>query len=294
MFVEIRKAGKKKKYYLVHSYRKDGKVDRLSRYLGSDLSKKSLETLRKRAEALILEQLKGTFEHELSKDEIKECWKRESKIDINHLQKGIDWLNFTEDFVYNTNAIEGSTVEYSEVKNLIENKDYPQGSDENETIGVANAIEYVKVTKEKFSLKLMKKLHLLCFKNSKHFAGEFRKVEVVITDGRGQIVHRGAPAKDVEKLLRELAEWYKKHEKKYPPLLLAALIHNHFENIHPFQDGNGRVGRLILNYVLLKHNYPPLNIKLRDRMQYYNVLQEFEKTGNINPTLRFLKSQYGK
>ncbi len=294
MFIEIRKQGKKKKYYLVHSYRKEDKVSRVSRYLGSDLSGNELEKLRKRAEALILEQLKGAFEHELSKDEIKEYWKFESKIGIEHLQKGIDWLRFTEEFTYNTNAIEGSAVEYSEVKKLIEKKDFPQNSDEKETLGVAEAIGYVKDTKEKFSLKLIKKLHFLCFQASKHFAGEFRKVEVVITDGYGNIVHRGAPAKDVERLLRDLVKWYNKHEKKYSPLLLAALTHNHFENIHPFQDGNGRAGRLLLNYVLLKHNYPPLNIRLKDRMQYYGCLQEFEKTGNINPTLRFLKSQYKK
>ncbi|MDP2750043.1 MAG: Fic family protein [Nanoarchaeota archaeon] len=294
MFIETRKLGKKKKYYLVHSYRKKDKVNRISRYLGSDLSKKELEKLRKRAELLILEQLKDTFEHELSKDEINEYWKFESKIDLEHLQRGINWLRFTEEFTYNTNAIEGSAVEFSEVRKLIEKKDSPQNHEETETLGVAEAIEYVKNTKDKLYLKLIKKLHFLCFKDSKHFAGEFRNVEVVITDGHGQIVHRGAPAKEVEKLLKNLVRQYNKHEKKYPPLLLAALTHNHFENIHPFQDGNGRVGRLLINYVLLKHNYPPLNIRLKDRMQYYNVLQEFERTGNINPTLRFLKSQYKK
>ncbi len=294
MFIEIRKQGKKKKYYLVHSYRKEDKVHRISRYLGSDLNKKDIETLRKRAELLILEQIKDSFEHELSKEEIKECWKFESKIDIGHLHKDIDWLRFTEEFTYNTNAIEGSAVEYSEVKKLIEKKDFPQNSDEKETLGVAKAINYVRSTKEKFSLKLIKKLHFFCFQDSKHFAGEFRNVEVVITDGYGQIIHRGAPAKEVENLLKNLVRWYNKHEKRYSPLLLAALTHNHFENIHPFQDGNGRVGRLLLNYVLLKHGYPPLNVRLKDRMQYYAVLQEFEKTGNINPTLRFLKSQYKK
>jgi Fic family protein len=85
--------------------------------------------------------------------------------------------------------------------------------------------------------------------------------------------------------------WYEKHKNKYPPLLLAALVHNEFENIHPFQDGNGRVGRLLLNYVLLKHNYPPINIKLEDRQKYYEALQDYQKRGEIISTLRFLISQ---
>ena len=106
------------------------------------------------------------------------------------------------------------------------------------------------------------------------------------------MVHRGAPAEDVEDLLKELIDWYKKNNKKYPPLLLAALVHNQFENIHPFQDGNGRVGRLLLNYVLLKKNYPPINIKLKNRREYYKVLQNFERKGDIKSTIRFLISQY--
>jgi len=72
------------------------------------------------------------------------------------------------------------------------------------------------------------------------------------------------------------------------------LAHNEFENIHPFQDGNGRVGRLLLNYVLIKHKYPPINIRVKDRARYYKVLQAFEKKNNIKPTLKFLISQYKK
>jgi Fic family protein len=110
-------------------------------------------------------------------------------------------------------------------------------------------------------------------------------------DSQKNIIHQGAPFKDVEKLLEELVKWYKNHKNKYPPLLLAALVHNEFETIHPFQDGNGRVGRLLLNYVLLKNNYPPINIKLNDRQIYYNILQAYQKSGEIVPTLKFLISQ---
>ena len=159
---------------------------------------------------------------------------------------------------------------------------------------MAEALEFIRKTKQKLSLNLIKKMHLFCFNGTKHFAGEFRGVEVVVADDLGNIVHSGAPPGEVKNLLMELIDWYKRNNKKHPPLLLAALFHNQFEKIHPFQDGNGRVGRLLLNYVLLQHDYPPVNIKLKDRGKYYKVLQDFDKTRDIKSTIKFLILQYRK
>jgi Fic family protein len=295
MFIEERKIGKKIKYYLVHSYRIGNKVKRVSRYLGSDLKKENLERLTKRAEELILEEIKekNPFEFELEKEELEKYKKYEAKIEIIHL-KPDEWKRFTELFTYNTNAIEGSTVELSEVKAIIEHKECPSDSDEIEALNVAKAVDFIRTTKETFSSDLIKKIHQICFEGTKHFAGKTRDVEVVIRDSQGNIIHRGAPAKDVDKLLKKLVNWYEKHKNKYSPLLLAVLVHNEFENIHPFQDGNGRVGRLLLNYVLLKSGYPPINILLKDRMKYYQVLQDYQKKGIITSTLKFLTAEYKK
>ena len=295
MFIEVRKRGKRKKYYLIHSYRAKDKVKRISRYLGSNLSERELQKLRAKAEQLILDLVKekDIFEFELSKEEIRKFKAYEKPIKIEHLQN-LDWERFTEQFTFNTNAIEGSIVPYSDVKYLLENKARPHNADEIETFGVARAVDYTRATKENLSIGLIKKLHFLCFEKTKTFAGKLRKVEVVIRDAYGNIVHQGAPSKDVVKLLNDLVKWHEKHKAKYPPLLLAALVHDEFENIHPFQDGNGRVGRLLLNYVLMKHKYPPINIRFSDRRRYYRVLQAFEKKNDIKPTLKFLIAQYKK
>lgn len=295
MFIEIREQGKKKKYYLIHSYRIGEKTKRISRYLGSNLTEKNLEKLKKRAEEIILQQIKSQnpLEFELSQEEIEFYKSLEKNIKIEHFQ--IDWKRFTNEFTYNTNAIEGSTVKYPEVKALLNKEEYPANSDELETIEVAKAVEYLKTIKgKKLSIELIKKLHYLCFNKTKHFAGELRNVEVVIRDGSGNIIHQGAPSKEILSLLNELISWYNKHIEKYPPLLMAALLHNQFEEIHPFQDGNGRVGRLLLNFVLITNNYPPVNIKLKNRQRYYSSLRIFDKTGNIKPTIKFLISQYKK
>ena len=295
MFLEIREIGKVKKYYLIHSYRERAKVRRISRYLGSNLSEKKLLELKARAEQHILEEIKerSILEFELTKKEIKAYKKYENHIEVKHLQTA-DWKQFTEDFTYNTNAIEGSTVALSEVKELLAGKEQPKNVEEIETLNVAEAVEFIRNTKENITVDLIKRLHLICFKRTKHFAGKLRNVNVVIRDGQGNIVHQGAPIETVRGLLEELCTWYKKHRKKYPPLLLAAVVHNQFEKIHPFQDGNGRVGRLLLNYVLLQHKYPPINILLRDRGKYYTCLQEYDRKNDIKSTLKFLISQYKK
>ena len=290
MFIETRKQGKKTKYYLIHSYRIENKIKRISRYLGSNLNKKDIQRLKKRAKELILEQVKDKHPFDLSEAEIKELKKYEKQIEIKHL----DWKRFTRDFTYNTNAIEGSKVDYEGTKNLIEKKDEPENYDEIEAVNVAKAINFVKKTNEKLSIDLIKRLHFICFKGTKIFAGKLRNVEVVIKNSLGIIVHRGAPFKEVESLMKELIQWYNENEKKYPPLLLASIVHNQFEKIHPFQDGNGRIGRLLLNYVLLKHNYPPINIKVEDRREYYEILRRFDKERDIESTLKFLISQYRK
>ena len=272
MFIEIRTHGKNKKYYLIHTYRYIGKVKRITRYLGSNLNQNDIGKLRLRAEKLIIEKLKEQNTQELSDYEILQYREYDQRIDIVHFNKKIVWKQFTTDFTYNTNAIEGSTVEISQVKNLIENKQKPINYDEIETINVAKAVNYIRETKDKLSINLIKKIHKICFQNTKSFAGELRTVEIVIKDSQGNIIHQGARAKDVHDLLEELVKWNEKYEKKYPSLLLAAIVHNQFEHIHPFQDGNGRVGRLLFNYILLRHEYPPLNISLKDRTKYYKAI----------------------
>lgn len=297
MFIEIRARGKKRNYYLVHSYRVGSKVKRITRYLGSDLNEKTLEKLRDRAEIIILEQIKerSPLEFELSSEEIEFYKSFDKKVEIEHFQKEINWERFTKEFVYNTNAIEGSAVKQEDAKQLIGGKELPENKDEIETVEVAKAVEYLRAIKEKrLSIPLMLKLHQLCFSKTKHFAGRLRNVEVVIRDAFGKVIHEGAPSEDIKMLLKDLVKWYNKHARKYPPLLMAALLHNQFEEIHPFQDGNGRIGRLLLNFALITRNYPPINIRLKDQRRYYRALQRFDKTKDIKPTLKFLIAEYKK
>jgi Fic family protein len=160
---------------------------------------------------------------------------------------------------------------------------------------VAEAVRYNRLTKDPLSLELVLELHRKVFKNSKPFAGETRQrsgVEVSVVDGRGQVIHSGTPSAKVDAELRKLVQWYWSNRDRYPPLVLSAVVHNQFETIHPFQDGNGRVGRLLMINILIKHGLPPLNIELKNRKEYYEALREYQITGNLRPTLTLMLKEY--
>jgi len=303
MHLEIRKAGRRRKYYLAHSYRKGGKVRKTRVYLGADLSAADLEARKKLAEVRLKElagasrRISDPFEAVLSKKELGELRTLEAKahIKVAHLTDE-EWKTFTEAFTYDTNAIEGSGLDSKEVDEILEKDKWPDKpkGDISETYGVAKAIDFIRKTKEHVSVRLILELHRIVFENSKPFAGKLRAagVEVVVMDQHRNVIHRGAPSSEVRSLLFGLARWYEKNQKRYPPLVLAAVVHNQFENIHPFQDGNGRVGRILLNNILLKHNMPPLNIELRNRHEYYAALQAYEKEHNLRPTIELMLKEY--
>lgn len=304
MHLEIREKNGSKKYYLAHSFRNADSVRKVRVYLGADLSPESLKLKRKQAETELKKRIQEAraihdpFITALSPSDIKELETLEARgeLQVLHLSE-LDWDRFKEAFTYDTNAIEGSLVEAKEVTEILRKRQWPDDrskEDISETYGVSEAVDYIRKTKEHVSLKLIKELHRIVFKNSKPFAGKFREKgeEVIVADANGNVIHRGAPSQQVEELLKELIRWYNRNKMKCPPLVLAAVVHNQFEIIHPFQDGNGRVGRLLLNNILLKNNLPPLNIELKNRSQYYTALQAYEKDHNIRPTLELMLSEY--
>ena len=303
MYIEKRKEGKNIKQYLAHAYREGSKVHKFRKYLGQNLTKERLEERKKIAEKLILEEIhkyniiRDPLHFELSHQEIEaiKSLEKQIPIKISHLSKE-DWKVFSELFTYNTNAIEGSRLNQKEVNDILEKDKWPEKSKEDiaEAYGVDEAIRFIRGTKEHLSIELIKKIHKIVFKNSKVFAGTFRKKgeEVVIRDNRGNVVHEGAPQSRINHLLNELIKWYEQNKKKYPALILAAVVHNQFENIHPFRDGNGRVGRILLNNILIKQGLPPINIDFKNRIEYYHSLKTYESNKDLKPTIELYIKEY--
>ncbi|MCD7813716.1 MAG: Fic family protein [Lachnospiraceae bacterium] len=117
--------------------------------------------------------------------------------------------------------------------------------------------------------------------------GKFKIHDYVTGDGVG------AAPEDVEMELQELLEEVKEEEGK-DVMTIAAYFHLRFEEIHPFADGNGRLGRTLLNYYLMTHDYPPLVLFEEDKKTYYMALTVFDKTGKIDGFLAFLREQMVK
>lgn len=304
MHIEKRKVGKNTKYYLGHSFREGQKVHKTRKFLGADLNKTLLEERISKAKELILEEIekynliKDPLQFKLSEKDLAFVKKIEKRIPvkISHLSEQ-QWTQFSELFTYNTNAIEGSELNSQEVREILGEDKWPKEKSKQdiaEAYGVSEAISYIRETKEELSIELIKKIHQIIFKNSKHFAGQLRKPgeEVVVKNRLGEIVHEGAPQSRVLHLLNELIDWYQKQNKNYPGIILAAVFHNQFENIHPFRDGNGRVGRILLNYILIKHKLPPINIDFKNRAEYYASLQAYQKKHDLRPTIDLFIKEY--
>lgn len=118
--------------------------------------------------------------------------------------------------------------------------------------------------------------------------GEYKHHDYVT--GKDEI---GSPPEDVSDEMAELLAELKDIDPK-DILTAAAYFHAKFENIHPFADGNGRVGRLAMNYLLVLHGHPPITIHEEDRKDYYEALEAWDRQQDLSPLRAFLLSQTEK
>lgn len=208
-----------------------------------------------------------------------------------------NWSKFVESFVYNTNAIEGNSLSRSEVRIILNDPKYYGHETDwrvKETKGLYQAINWLRNEgiKQDLTIELILKLHKITFETSKSFAGRFRSNGQEVYVGG----HQGTPSQLVFNEVKNLVEVYNKQVKagNYASLWLACLLHNEFEMIHPFEDGNGRTGRLLINYVSLKHDLPPVDVKFEDRFEYYDTLVAYEKTHDVKPATDFIIKEIKK
>jgi len=201
---------------------------------------------------------------------------------------------FMVDFNYNSNHLEGNTLTYGQTKLLLLFGD---------TIGNASMQDYEEMKAHNVGLELMKaeakdKNRMLSerfirelnqtillrdfYKTSPN--GDYRyKIHVGVYKTRpnsvitttGEIFDYAAP-EQTPSLMDDLVKWYRNEENrgKLQVEELAALFHYRYIRIHPFEDGNGRIARLLVNYILLRHDYPMLVIRTDDRQNYLKVLHQ--------------------
>ena len=203
--------------------------------------------------------------------------------------------------VYNSNAIENSTLTLEETEKILLQIDIDRYVSERELFeakNLARVMEYIE-TKSKeaeLSLLLILFLHKMLISNIRDdVAGRFRTGDEWVRVG----THIGANPKDVERLLTDMLAEYLSGAHEHIVKRVAKL-HLAFEYIHPFVDGNGRIGRALNNYCLMREGYVPINITFASRARYYDAFKEFQdsdkkKTGIMEEIVgRTLTASYHK
>jgi hypothetical protein len=187
---------------------------------------------------------------------------------------------FVVEYTYNSNAIEGNTLTLRETDLVLKGLTIDQKSlkDHIEAVGHKEAFEFVsELVKEKGEIneKVIKQIHYLVLADKKDDRGVYRRVPVRILGATNEPVQPYLIAPKMEELLRN---YLASNEHIVTKL---AKFHIEFESIHPFIDGNGRTGRLLVNLELMKAGYPPIDIKFTDRIAYYNAFEEYHAKHNL-------------
>lgn len=189
---------------------------------------------------------------------------------------------FTVEFTYNSNAIEGNTLTLRETDMVLRGLTIDQKplKDHMEAIGHREAFHYVQSLGAKESAlteQVIKDIHYLVLSDKKEDRGVYRQVPVRIMGAANEPVQPYLIRPKMEQLLQEYA-----HSQNNIVTTLAK-FHLDFESIHPFIDGNGRTGRLLVNLELMKLGYPPINIKFTDRLAYYQAFDIYHAKGDVSP-----------
>jgi Fic family protein len=271
--IRERKVGANSYYYLEHSFRLEGKIVKKDMYLGKQIPKN-------------IDSIKAEFLFEIYNEKwyslfskIKANYKKDMK-SATPTEREQELEQFMIKFTYDTQRIEGSTLNYKETADLLQHGITPANRPSKD---VREAETHSKIFYEMLDYKgdlnpqLVLEWHYKLFRDTKpDIAGEIRTRQVYIA--RTAFIPP-APAL-VQAELTGFFKWYNKSKGKLNPVELAALVHLKFVTIHPFRDGNGRVSRLLMNFVLNKHGYPMLNIPYKNRAGYYNALERAQVKKN--------------
>jgi len=306
-YIHVKRIGNKNYYTLRISIRKGSRVitkDLCN--LGSDLSKVNLENLEKKYKTEIrksyktikkflesnyylekakkLKHKKNSYYNKkqlLNIEAIKEHLNKKF-LKLNVLTQKEHYENFLINFAVNTTSIEGNTITLKEADRLLREGIIPKNRTLREAYDLTNTkkvVNFLMDEKPNLSLGLIEEIHDMLLDNIDNRKG-FRDHDIHIL---GQ-PFKPSPARYVKADLKLLLDWYNKNKKKIHPLALATFFHHKFESIHPFSDGNGRTGRVIMNHILFSLGYPPVIISRRFRKKYLDCMNLADKALKNNLT----------
>lgn len=323
-YIHTKKVGGKTYYTLRISVRDDGRVitkDLVN--LGDDIAKINFEDLEKKYGSEIrnsyrtikrfldknhylikAQELKLKKTLYFSKEELEEIESLKLHysqfLKLHKKTQEAFFEGFILQFSVNSTSIEGNTITLAEAKKLFNENTLPKDRDLREVYDLTNTKKVLlklRESKEELSLKLIIQVHDELLENIDDRKG-LRNHDIHIF----KQPFKPSPVRYVKQDLELLLKWYKEQENKLHHFELAILFHHKFESIHPFSDGNGRTGRVIMNHILHLKNYPPTVISRRNRKEYLDVMNAADKAikksltetnnENYNKLIKFTKKEY--
>lgn len=196
---------------------------------------------------------------------------------------------FTVNFTYESNAIEGNSLTLKDVTLILNENITPKNKDlrevyETKNTRIANGLLFgskIKITPDSII-----KLHSVLVKDTGVGTGYKRLPNFLLARNV-----KTTPPENVEKEMNRLITWYSDNKDIIHPLKLACEFHARFERIHPFEDGNGRTGRMLLNSILIEHGLPPVIIRKTMRLAYFSALEAAD-SGHLKVLERFLVDKF--
>jgi len=308
---------KKEAYYrLVHTIRKDGKITHKTKYIGKKLpSKARLGQLKEE----FLGEIIGQKYKYLSADDIKQIEQQKEKYTkevkkLSPLEKEKRLEEFIIRFTYDSSKLSGVPVTLRQTSLILKEGIIPKNIKnlrtvkelENHERGVLIITKY----KGSFTLKFIQKIHktLLAgvddtiagmLRNQRFLARQKR--HAFLSELRSELQRNVkvtgtayVPPKwqEIKKELEHFFKWYKAESRKLHPLELAALIHLKIITMQPFVDGNSRLSRLLMNWILWKKNYPPVDIPIEDLEDYYDALDKYQIEKDEKTFVNYIKKRY--
>jgi Fic family protein len=285
--VQKRRRGRNTYYYLVYSYRDGQKVRKLERYLGRELPKS-------------LVQVKERLGHEATTKQWGEALEKvriQYSSDLNRMPQSIrekELGTFAIKFTYDSNRIEGSSLTLRETASLLEHGITPSNrpySEVQESVAHRRVFLAALSPREKLDRPTLLTWHRLLFEETKPGqAGVVRRHQVRI---RGSRFVPPSPF-ELDMLLDQFFDWLPRAWKTLHPVVLAALVHLRLVTIHPFGDGNGRVTRIAMNFVLHRKGFPMFDIPYERRAGYYRALERAQIKNDEFAFVRWFLRHYLK
>lgn len=296
------------KYYLCRTVRAGKKTRKISIYLGTGpLSVEELHQLKQQKQALLKEKITSfrggreisdaediaTFiDAELKKelDAIKNLYREDQSL-LTADEKEVLESDYLTDYAYQTTKIEGSTLSLQDAELILKHGQVPKYKELRDVYGLQNIItawKYITNYQGEFNEQFIKEIHKIVMNNILERAGEYRQLQVYMGRGPFASKHIPPPPDQVAQEMKRLIQWANSNQQVYP-VILACAAHNLFIAIHPFLDGNGRVGRLLLYYFLHKRGFPPVNILNKEKIKYITCLEK-ARDGNLKLFISFISN----